>query len=282
MDSDGQLTLHRSGIQDQLAGGLLDRLREFKSEIGRLDPSTSTPLGHTYLSTEVTGRQLVPGTRIRLEFYRSPNKNEGEPRVWDAVRAHSGCNQLGTAAAAGELLTDGKLWLQGVGGTQMRCEPALQAQEEWLKTFLTSRPSWHVDGDQLTLTADGTTITLLDKKLAEPDLPLDGTRWNVLTTITNADLRYHRSQADPAWISFDGDRLTGWTGCNELSGTVTRTNTELNFTDVTITNHTCPGETADVEAAILTTLATTATYTIDHNTMVLINPAGVGLDLTAN
>jgi hypothetical protein len=76
--------LHRSGIQDQLAGGsdvLLDRLREFKSGIGGLDPSTSTPMGSNYLSTAVTedgeSKELVPKTRIRLEFARMPNKNEG-------------------------------------------------------------------------------------------------------------------------------------------------------------------------------------------------------------
>jgi hypothetical protein len=36
-----------------------------------------------------------------------------------------------------------------------------------------------------------------------------------------------------------------------------------------------------VEAAILTTLGTTVSYTIDHNRLTLINPAGVGLDLKA-
>jgi len=58
-------------------------------------------------------------------------------------------------------------------------------QEQWLKTFLTSQPSWQVNGDQLTLTSGGTTITLLDRKIAEPDFPLDGIRWSVVTTITN-------------------------------------------------------------------------------------------------
>ncbi|WUJ67752.1 META domain-containing protein [Kribbella soli] len=284
VDSDGQLSLHRSGIQDQLAGGpdaLLDRLREFESAIGRLDPSTSTPLGHTYLSSEVTGRQLVPGTRIRLEFFRSPNKNEGDPRVYDVLRVHAGCNRMGAAVAAGELLADGRLWIPGLGGTQVGCEPPLRDQEEWLKTFLTSNPSWQVDGDELTLTSGGTTITLLDKRIAEPDLPLDGTRWNVGATITNADARHHRYHTDPAWIRIDGEYLTGSTGCNEISGTVTRNNTQLTFTDVTITDRTCTGETAEVQAEILATLRAEVAYTIDHNELTLIAPSGIGLDLKA-
>jgi len=51
---------------------------------------------------------------------------------------------------------------------------------------------WRLAGDELTLEAGGTTITLLDRKVAEPDFPLDGVRWEVGTTITNADLRHHR------------------------------------------------------------------------------------------
>ncbi|WP_328997720.1 META domain-containing protein [Kribbella sp. NBC_00709] len=284
VDSDGRLALHRPGIQDQVAGGpdvLLDRLREFQSTIGRVDGQTRTPIGNTYLSTEVTGRQLVPGTRLRLEFARVPNQNDEGPRVYDVLRIYTGCNRLGAVVVAGELLADDRLWIDGFGSTAKGCEPAREAQDEWLKEFLMSRPTWHVDGDELTLTSAGTTIRLLDRKLAEPDFPLDGIRWNVLTTITNADARHHRYRAEQAWISFDGDRLTGWTGCNELSGTFTRTNTELIFSDVAPTGRICTGETAEVETAILNTLRTTASYTIDHNRLTLINPAGIGLDLKA-
>ena len=106
----------------------------------------------------------------------------------------------------------------------------------------------------ITLASGSATITLLDRKLAEPDFPLDGIRWKVVTTITNADLRQYHHQAEQAWISFDGGRLTGWSGCNELSGTVTRNNTELNFSDVAITDRACTAETAAMQAAILATL----------------------------
>lgn len=284
VDPEGRLTLHRSGIQDQVVGGpdvLLDRLREFEAAIGGLDPSTSTPMGKTYLSTEATARQLVPKTRIRLEFARMPNKNEGGPRVYDVLRADVGCNSMGTAVAAGELLADGMLWIDGLGGTEVGCQPPLRDQEEWLKTFLTSRPSWHVNGDQLTLASGGTTITLLDRKIAEPDFPLDGIRWNVVTTITNADLRQGHHLPEQVWISFDGGHLTGWSGCNELSGTVIRNNTELNFSEVATTDHACTPETAALHAAILATLGPAVAYTIDHNRMTLLAPSGIGLDLEA-
>ncbi|MER7243450.1 META domain-containing protein [Kribbella sp. NPDC000426] len=287
VDPAGRFTLHRSGTRDQLAGdGLLDRLRDFRSVIGVLDGSAPSPMGRTYLSTAVTEdgvpRQLVPGTRIRVEFARTPNKNAGGSRVYDVLRVHAGCNRMGAAVAAGELLTGGTLSVTGFGGTQRGCKPPLRAQEEWLQTFLTSKPSWQVDGDELTLTSGSTTITLLDKKIAEPDFPLDGIGWEVGATITNADLRHHRYHADPAWIRIDGEHLSGSTGCNELSGTVTRNNTELTFTDVTITDRTCTGETAEVQAEILATLGAAVTYTIDHNKLTLIAPSGIGLDLKAD
>ncbi|WP_344215367.1 META domain-containing protein [Kribbella sancticallisti] len=287
-EPDRRLTLHRSGVQDQASGGadaLLERLREFRSAIAVLDGSTRTPLGKTYLSTAVTEdgepKQLVPKTRIRLGFARVPNKNSDGPRVYDVVRTHAGCNRMGTAVAAGELLTGGSLWIPGLGGTQVGCRPPLRDQEEWLKTFLTSKPSWRLSGDELTLASGGTTITLLDRKIAEPDFPLDGTRWKVLTTITNADLRQYHHHAEQAWISFHDERLTGWTGCNELSGTFTRNNTELNFSDLVTTNRDCTAETATLQTAILATLGPAVTYTIDHNQLTLLAPSGIGLDLKA-
>lgn len=243
-------------------------------------------MGRTYLSTAVVEdgvpKQLVPNTRIRLEFARVPNKNADGPRVYDVLRVNVGCNRIGAVVAAGELLTGGSLSIRGFGGTQVGCRPPLRYQEDWLKTFLTSKPSWRLNGDELTLVSGGTTITLLDRKNAEPDFPLDGIRWKVVTTMTNADLRHHRYLAEPAWISFDSGHLTGWTGCNELSGTVTRNNTELTFSEVTTTDRSCAGETADVQAAILATLGPAVAYTIDHNQVTLIAPSGIGLDLKAD
>jgi heat shock protein HslJ len=75
--------------------------------------------------------------------------------------------------------------------------------------------------------------------------------------------------------------VTGWSGCNELSGTFTRNNTELNFSDVAITDRACTAETAALQTAILATLGPAVAYTIDYNRLTLLAPSGIGLDLKA-
>ena len=116
--------------------------------------STRSPMGKTYLSTAVTEdghpKQLVSNTRIRLEFAEVPNLNDEGPRVYDVLRAHAGCNRLGAAVAAGELLADGKLWVDGFGGTAKGRKPPLRAQDEWLTMFLGS-VTYTIDHNRLTL-----------------------------------------------------------------------------------------------------------------------------------
>ena len=84
-----------------------------------------------------------------------------------------------------------------------------------------------------------------------------------------------------AWISFNDEHLTGWTGCNELSGTVARTNTKLIFTHIVITDRGYPDDTAAMQTAMLSTLAPAVSYTIDHNHLTLFSATGIGLDLKA-
>ena len=69
--------------------------------------------------------------------------------------------------------------------TQMACDPAaLMDQDTWLGSVLTSRPTLTLDDDTLTISAQGATVTLLDREVADPDLPLEGTVWTVDTLVT--------------------------------------------------------------------------------------------------
>ncbi|RZU12606.1 META domain-containing protein [Kribbella rubisoli] len=124
---------------------------------GPLIGGEGSPIGKTYLSVAVTedgvDRPLVPGSRILLTI-----RKDG------VLIVRAGCNQLG----GGVTLDDGVLgFVQGVQ-TQIGCGPELEAQDDWLMDFVTRRPRWTIDADTLTLISGGTTIVLLDRRLAEP------------------------------------------------------------------------------------------------------------------
>ena len=90
--------------------------------------------------------------------------------------------------------------------TQMGCSPELMAQDTWLAQQFGKGMTVHLDGDTLTLTTvDGTVITLVDRKVAEPDLPLVGTTWTLESVITGDAAT---SYADvTATMTIEGDRI---------------------------------------------------------------------------
>ena len=127
--------------------------------------------GRTFLSTAVTdgggARDLVPGTRIRLSF------DDGR------IGVQAGCNTMG----ASYRLDGGRLRITDAATTEMGCDPARQAQDDWVFAFLGAGPTVALAGDELTLTAGSTAIRFLDREVAEPDLPLVGTTWTVVSLI---------------------------------------------------------------------------------------------------
>ncbi len=144
------------------------------------EPGQSLDLtGRTFLSTRATqggsdDPPLQPGTEIRLSFM-----DDGR------IVASAGCNTMsGTYRLDGATLRVGN-----VGVTEMGCDPARHAQDEWLFGPLGSGPAVALAGDDLTLTAGDVVVTLTDREVAEPDLPLVGTTWTVASLIPSiADL----------------------------------------------------------------------------------------------
>lgn len=119
-------------------------------------PSPVAPLdGHTYLSTDIDGAVLVPGTQVRLTF-KDGNLN-----------AQGGCNIMGgTYSIDGNRLRTTQTFM-----TEMACDEPLQAQDEWLSRFLGDL-TYTLVGDSLTLTDGTVSLTLLDEEVATPDRPL--------------------------------------------------------------------------------------------------------------
>src|SRR5262245_47429249 len=128
---------------------------------GLLGGSSASVSGRTFLSTGVTvdgaPMALVNGTQVRLTFAKDGN-----------LSAQVGCNTMG-----GAYRLDGAiLRFQDGAITAMGCDPDRHAQDDWLFGFLGSGPSVALAANQLVLTAGDTVVTLVDRELAEPDLPL--------------------------------------------------------------------------------------------------------------
>jgi len=131
------------------------------------DGAAAQLAGRTFLSTSVTGHDLVDGSRIDIAF-----REDG------TVQADAGCNSL----SGPYRIEDGTLNASGLSQTEMGCDQDLMDQDSWFSGLLATGLGVDLNGDVLTLTGKGVTIQLTDRRVVDPDRPLEGTTW-VLTGI---------------------------------------------------------------------------------------------------
>ena len=214
--------------------------------------------GRTFLSDAVEGFTLVDGTQVSLTFDGSN------------IGAVAGCNQLSsTWTVEGDVLV-----VAPMAQTEMACEPAtLMDQDTWLASVLTSRPTVAVDGDTLTIGAEGATVTLVDEAAARVDLPLEGTTW-VVDTLTSGDagdLDPGRGHARPRLLFEDGTVAVD-TGCNTGSGTARVLGDTVTFGQIAMTRMACTDPVATAaEPQVLVVLRGTATTSIEGDVLTLRN-----------
>jgi heat shock protein HslJ len=225
------LTLAACGSETQAGGGSLS--------------------GNTYLSTSITeggtSKKLADNTRVKLGFVDDGRLN-----------ADAGCNSMQAPVST----SGGKLTLKEPAAmTDMGCPDGRQQQDAWLTEFLQKKPTWKLDGSTLTLAADGTTIVLTDSDVVQPDAAIDGTKWT-LNGVIDYDSVGHQDGAAKAWITFNGDRVTGFTGCNELNGRVARDANTITFGELATTRRACAEAEGELEKALVNGLKGKMTYEI--------------------
>jgi heat shock protein HslJ len=227
-------------------------------------PTTTVDLataleGRTFVSTAVEGYQLVEGTQVQLTFEAGN------------IGANAGCNQL----SSGYALEGDVLVVDAMAMTQMACTPAsLMDQDTWLSALLTSRPTVALDGDTLTLTSDGTVLTLQDREVTNPDVALEGTTWNVEGLISNdAVSTVPAGGRVPSLVLADGS-VSVDTGCNRGNGGYELGEAEIMFGPLATTRAACTDPAAsETERIVLATLTGTATYEIEADVLTLRNGA---------
>jgi heat shock protein HslJ len=222
---------------------------------GRTGPELD---GTSWIATVVTedgvDRPFAAGSTLRLEF------SDG------GLSVHAGCNHLhGNYRISGDRLRVGPL-----ASTEMACDQPLMDQDAWLAdTVLGSPLAVAVDGDTLTLSRPGLTLALTDRRVASPDAPLQGTRWE-LEGIREGDAV---SSVPPGvrradlTIGQDGT-VELHTGCNSGGGTAAVGDSTITFGPVVTTKMACADDAGrQIEAAMLAVLDGTVTWSITERSL---------------
>lgn len=122
--------------------------------------------GRTFVSTSISGRELVAGTRLTIGFDAG------------TLAVAAGCNTL----SGGYAIEDGTLrWTSEPVQTLIGCEPALQRQDEWLTELFADGLGASVSGADLRLTGGDVVLEL--REGAAPGAgtlpPIAGTTWTL-------------------------------------------------------------------------------------------------------
>jgi heat shock protein HslJ len=216
--------------------------------------------GHTFLSTEVVGQDLVAGSQITLTFDESN------------VAANAGCNTM----TGGYKVADGKLQVSQLAQTQMACEPLSDAQDRWVAELLSSDPTIALTDTTLTLEGSGTTVTFADRISLSPQTRLDDTSWLIKSLETNGTT----TQApDGAEMSFSNGSVQVVTGCNTASGSADVQNETITFGPMVTTLMACEAALQKWQDDLLAFLQGSVAYGITGDNLVL-GKAGSTLTLT--
>ena len=207
--------------------------------------------GKTYLSTAVTGVALVPGTRVRLSF------TDG------GLNASGGCNSMGGRYT----IAGGRLSTKQMMTTEMGCDGPRMQQDSWLAGLL-GDSAITVVGDTLTLDDGRIQLTMLDREVADPDRPIEGTRW-VLDGIVSGDTASSVPAGVSASMRIVAGRVEVDTGCNTGSGTVEVAADTLTFGPLALTKKACGPGPAAVEGAVTQVLTGAVRYLIEADVLTL-------------
>jgi heat shock protein HslJ len=165
--------------------------------------------------------------------------------------------------------------VDGLGSTEMGCEPDVMAAESAFLAALGEVDSLAAADDALLLTGDGVELRFTPVA-AVPDSPLEGTRW-VLETLVDGPTAGSTS-GDPAVLTLDADRTAeASTGCRTITGTWLVEDGSLVIDDLLGDGATCPPTVERQDAHVSAVLQSGPTMQVDEDRLTLTAGDGRGL-----
>ncbi len=158
-----------------------------------------------FIAESIKSRSVVPGTEIRVRF-----RDQG-------ITVLAGCNHLGGTFH----LSGTRLKLTEYSSTEMGCDPALHAQDEWIGEFLIAGPSLELEEPRLVMATPDDRMTLIDREVASPDLPLVDVKWIGDGYGDDSAVSFGPG-ADTVTAQFDSNgNAAFYTGCQTATGQYT-------------------------------------------------------------
>lgn len=231
------------------------------AERGAGSAATSDVLGEWELTEGVAAGAPLPlpaGGRATLVF------EDGQLGGISFCNHYSGAYRLDGDALA----------IDGLGGTEMGCEPDVMAAESAYLEALDAVGEARIEGEDLVLTGDGDTLRFR-RAPPVPTSDLTGTDW-VLDTLIEGETVSSVLGGSTLRLEADGT-VRGTTACRAFSGTWTVSGTGLTLADLVTDDRACPEDLLRQDEHELTVLGSTTTFGITDDRLTLSGPDDAGL-----
>ena len=162
----------------------------------------------------------------------------------------------------------------GIGGTEMACEPEIMAAETAYVTALGAVTRIARDGDALVLTGDGVELRF-GPVTPIPASSLAGTDW-VLETLLDGESASSVMGRSALRLEDDGT-FTATTACTTVSGRWQPTGDRVMFPEATGESRDCPPEAAQQEAHESAVLGSGFSVSIEEDRLTALGDDGRGL-----
>jgi len=189
-------------------------------------PAPKSPAGvqsRTFLLQSSMGADLLAETTVHLRL----TDND--------LSFTANCNHMG-----GSYTIEHERVITGaLEQTAMGCDPERHAQDDWLLKFFASKPKLVLQGNTLTFSNDASSLVFLDRELADPDRPLQGTVWEI-NAYTDAKTAMGLMGIVPPRLTFAADGT--WQArsvCLDASGRYTVDGDRIEVTDTRATQGAC-------------------------------------------